>query len=142
MPANLHLSEQVGVFRMCDAYTDRSTWAVPAYFLHWDQFLNGVYYINCTQNDWIEYKFSHKKGSFTFGMLTMFAANNGIVSIIIDGVSQGTIDLYGVNYVHNQLEKLAVEILEDGEHTLRIQATGSNPLSTGWDIMLDYWWIT
>lgn len=115
------------------------TWAI-----HTDasQYLNG-WYIDDSHalNDQVQYKFSHKAGSFTFKLLTATTPGGGIVTVYVDGVSQGTINVYTVGTVYNVTKTLAVAIAKDGEHTLTIKVTAAG---AGGDfyVRLSAWWLT
>jgi hypothetical protein len=93
-------------------------------------------------NDEIQYKFAHRAGAFTFVLLAGMGNATAIITIYIDGVSQGTIDLYNaVPTVWNNFLTLAINILTNGEHTLNIKATSKNGASTNYYVPLIAWWI-
>jgi len=103
--------------------------------------LNGALFNNSnTQNDEVQYKFSHKAGSFTVCLLYHKYTSFGIMTIYIDGVLQGTIDGYGVTS-YNNIGTVSCSILTDGEHTLNIKVTDKNPSSSGYFAAIGAWWI-
>lgn len=66
------------------------------------------------------------------------AAAHGIVEIFIDGVSQGTVDMYSPSTSYQSVI-YTNEQLSSGSHTIKIVNTGTkNALSTGNQITLDY----
>jgi hypothetical protein len=65
------------------------------------------------------------------------ASNQGIATVLIDGVEVGTADYYGKVRVGNQLIWSSTE-LAPGEHTLTLLSTGAeNPSASGADINVD-----
>jgi len=92
-------------------------------------------------NDEIQFKFGQKAGAYTFRLLCQTGLVYAIITIYIDGVSQGTIDLWSAGpNVYNVVKTLAVTIVKDGEHTLNIKATGT----TGgtYYVATVGWWLT
>jgi len=108
------------------------------YYLGWE-LLNNVY-PGPAIGDELDYKFSHKAGAFTFVMVAERGGNMGIVTIYLDGVSQGTIDLYGAAG-WTVVFTLPITILTHGEHTLAIRVTGKNDLSSNYMFGLNAWWL-
>lgn len=119
----------------------QGTWVI---FMRATQYFGGVLLnTSVTLNDELQYKFSHKSGSFNFKLLHIKGADYAIITIYVDGVSQGTIDLYNaVLDVQNVISSLAITITKDGEHTLNIKATSKNVASTGYAVFIGAWWIT
>jgi len=119
----------------------QGTWVC---YMRATQFL-GAALLNTTTdlNDELQYKFSHKSGSFNFKLLHITGADHAIITIYVDGVSQGTIDLYhAITDVQNVISTLAITITKDGEHTLNIKATSKNVASTDYAVFIGAWWIT
>ena len=77
--------------------------------------------------DYMEY-------TFTGTGIACFASkesNRGIAEIILDGVSQGTVDMYSPSILRQQ-EIFRTDTLAYGQHTLQIRVTGQqNPASAG-----------
>lgn len=130
------------VFKTGDAYNAIIA-GVWSYVLNASQFLNGYFY-NSSQalNDEIEYKFSHKQGPFNLMLLCVTDAWGGITTVYLDGVAQGTFDLYTGVTVWNVRVVVPITILRDGEHTLRLRLTGQTPPSAAWRLNLSSLWIT
>ena len=74
-------------------------------------------------------------------MLTVTAPGRGIITIYVDGTSQGTIDLYAAALTYDQVKSLAINILSDGVHTLNLKVTGKNALATEFICLLTSWWL-
>lgn len=66
--------------------------------------------------------------------------DTGYAEILIDGASQGTVDLYGPNFGSNaDVTSFIFDGLADIAHTLTISVTGtSNPFASGQLVKLDY----
>lgn len=92
-------------------------------------------------NDEIEYKFSHDVDDLTLCLLCRIGAFGAIITIYIDGVSQGTIDLYNAGAVFNSIKTLAVSILTDGVHTMRIKVTARHASATNWMAQFSELWL-
>ena len=139
-----HLAEVTpayNVWKPCDAYNAivQGTWD---YLIDTTQFLSGtIYNTSHTQNDEVIYKFTHRRGSFTLVLLCNTDTNRAIATITVDGVAQGTIDLYSAVPVKNVLRTLAVTIASDGTHTLSIKAATRNAAANDWYLTIGAWWI-
>jgi len=90
--------------------------------------------------DELEYRFVSEAGAFNFVLHASNGPNRGIVTILIDGVSQGTIDMYAGGW-GDALNVLAVTITSAGNHTLRIRVTGTNPLSGNYYTLIKAFWL-
>lgn len=115
----------------------------------WALYMNVLSYFNGSfpnsgsgaVNDEIQFKFSQKAGAYTFRLLCQTGLAYAIITIYIDGVSQGTIDLWSAGpNVYNVVKTLAVTIVKDGEHTLNIKATGTTGGS--YYVATVGWWLT
>lgn len=91
-------------------------------------------------NDEVEYRFVSEAGAFNFVLNASNGPNRGIVTILIDGVSQGTIDMYAGGW-GDALNVLPVTITSAGNHTLRIRVTGTNPLSGAYYALIKAFWL-
>ena len=83
-------------------------------------------------NNEISFKLYHKAGSYTLEFLCITDVNYGITTISIDGVSQGTVDLYSAAIAYNVLKTLAVTFLTSGLHTINFKVTSKNASATGY----------
>lgn len=129
------------VFKGCDAYNSiiQGAWT---YTIDNGQVYCFVYVNNSNaQNDEIQYKFTHKRGSFTFVLLHQQDANRAIATVILDNVTQGTIDMYSAGLVRNVVSTVPLTILRDGEHTLSLRTATRNVLSIGWYLVSTAFWI-
>lgn len=80
--------------------------------------------------------------SYTFALLAGRTGNDsGILTIEIDGVSQGTIDLYTVSFTYNVIFTLTATVLTDGWHTLTVRTTSKNGASSGYQAVLTKFWL-
>lgn len=83
-------------------------------------------------NDEIEYELFARDGARTFALFGMKGNNLGIVTIYLDDVSQGTIDLYNGAASRNQINTLAVTVVGTGMHSVKMKVTGKNGSSSGY----------
>lgn len=93
------------------------------------------------QNDEIQYAFSHKAGNYKLHLLTRTDANSCIITVRLDGVSQGTIDLYSAGAVQNVKKTLSITIIGDANHILDMKAETKNVLSGAYGMLMQFWWI-
>jgi len=98
--------------------------------------VNYYYFRNSSnaQNDQIDYKVFLAAGTYTLRIVTATSAAYAIITILIDGVSIGTIDLYSaatVNYVLKSLTEISISLA--GLKTLSFKvATRNASNTTGW----------
>lgn len=134
------------VFKIGPAYNSISPASGTWYILtDAGQLLYGylVNSLDAQLGDEVEYKFSHKAGSYTFCLLTILEYNRGIITVYVDDVSQGTMDLYSMLEVANTVATLPITITSDGEHTLKIEVTGRNSsnYSPYYLVSISAWWL-
>jgi hypothetical protein len=67
--------------------------------------------------------------------------DQGIATVYVDGVSQGTIDTYSSGSLLNQIGTLSINIPTDGIHTLTFTVTGKNGSSSGYGFVISAWWL-
>lgn len=78
------------------------------------------------QNDEINYKVFLAAGTYTLDILGVLNTNNGIATITLDGVSQGTIDLYG-SLTYNAKASIAnIVVSASGLKTLGLKIATHN----------------
>lgn len=94
-----------------------------------------------TLDDELIYKFSQKKGSYTLCLMVCTFTDEPILTVSIDGVSQGTIDLYSAAIAYNVIKTLAITILKDGTHTLSLKAHTKNGASSSYCFRISVWWL-
>ena len=83
-------------------------------------------------NDEIEYTVFAGAGTKTFELFCSTGIGRGIITVYLDDVSLGTIDLYSDPSELNVFKPLAATVVGGGAHTIRIKVTGKNPLATGY----------
>ncbi len=101
------------------------------------QFLAGVFYNSSdAQNDRINFSVYLAKGTYTFDIITVTGSAYAIISLLLDGVSQGTIDCYvagGPNYT--QKKTIAnITISTSALLTISLKAATRNASCTNWYI--------
>ena len=100
--------------------------------------LNGFYYNETNaQNDRIDYKAYLAAGTYTVSLLYKKLAGAAIITVLIDGVSVGTVDAYG-GTVYNNLGTIAnVVIASSGLKTISLKAATRNASNTtGWGLFV------
>lgn len=113
------------------AYTSivQGTWA-------WSSLANQLFYgqyTNTTHNDGdgLSYQIYMRAGTWTFGLLHATASNNGILELLIDAVSQGTIDKYSAVTTYNVRSTItSISIPITGMKTVVLQCNGKNGASS------------
>jgi hypothetical protein len=95
-------------------------------------FGNGTTALN---KDGIDYKIFLAKGTYTFRCLAITNTNRGIIELLVDGVSQGTLDGYSGGAVNNVLQSIAnIVITKSKIYTVTIQVNGKNASSSAYYI--------
>jgi hypothetical protein len=90
------------------------------------------FYIGNTagQNDELNYKVYLAAGTYTLDLFGVLNSNNGIATITIDGVSQGTIDLYGTLTYNTKGSLANIVVSTAGLKTLGIKIATHNASSS------------
>ena len=111
------------------------TWG---YLLDANQFLNGFLY-NTTgaQNDEVVYSAYMGAGTYTFRLFGKVDVNLAILTLLIDGVSVGTVDTYAGAMVRNFTSAITgIVISTAGLKTITLRAATKNPDSSGYYLMI------
>jgi len=108
----------------------QGTWAVEIHDVrvHNHVFNNS----SLTINDEIEYDIFSVAGEKTFELRCTTNIYGGIITIYLDDVSQGTIDLYYATDNYNDIKTLAVTVVGTKMHSLKLKVTGKNPSSNNY----------
>jgi len=86
-----------------------------------------------TQNDRIDYKVFLAAGTYTFSIIGVTASNRAILTLLFDGASQGTIDLYAAGTAYNVLKTITdIVVGTAGLKTISLKAATRHASSTGW----------
>ncbi len=96
------------------------------------QFTNTTHNIN----DQVNYRFSCSGGTYTFRILGHTNTDMGIATLLIDGVSIGTIDWYAASLTRNVLKDLSGVVLTAGNHILGMKAATKHASSTDYYLNL------
>ena len=84
-----------------------------------------------TQNDRVDYLVSFSGGTYTFAEMGYRDTNRAIMTLLIDGVSVGTIDQYSAS-TKNVAGSITGIAITAGSHTVSIKAATRNGSSGGW----------
>jgi len=88
---------------------------------------NGFYQVNDADLAQINFDVWLSKGTYTFSMCYLTDPATAICDVLIDGVSKGTIDTYGVGTVYNSLGTVAnIVITTSGKHSLSLKVNGKS----------------
>ena len=110
----------------------QGTWV---YYIHDGQAFQFIFYnTSGAQNDEIDYRIFAKEGTRTFQVFSTKGQNSGIASVYLNGVLQGTIDLYNATEIMNQLNTLPFTVTSTDFHTVKIKMESKNPSSGGYSI--------
>jgi len=97
-----------------------------------------IYNTSTALNDEIEYEIYAKSGKRTLELAGFTAEYGGIVSIYLDDILQGEIDLYTASETLNTTKTLAIAVVGSKVHSLRIKVSGQNVASTGYYLVLTW----
>lgn len=100
-----------------------------------------LYNFSNAQNDGLRFRFTSKAGSLVLVLLGQTDSNMGIVTVTLDGVSQGTIDLYTASLATDVYKTLTLTVVTDGEHALDLEIKTRNASSTGWYLVAAAIWL-
>jgi len=87
-------------------------------------------------NDRINYLANFSGGTYTFRMKFDSNRDRGTATILIDGVSVGTIDTYSPSSIVNKIGTITGITIASGGHTISIISASKNSSSTGYGIAL------
>jgi len=114
----IQLSSHITILPWNYSSITQGTWATD----HYTQWMFGTNINNnatAAQNDRINYKFSSEAGTWTMRMVYDNYINMGIITVLIDDVSIGTVDTYGLG-VNNISVDFTGFTLTQGAHTLSL----------------------
>lgn len=75
--------------------------------------------------------FNLAAGTYTFTVLYRANTTHGILELLLDGVSLGTIDTYNGSATNNNVSSISsVSVAADGNYTLRMKVNGKNASAT------------
>lgn len=99
---------------------------------------NGGKLNNAAINSEINFDVQLAPGTWTFEMLTDGFSDHPIVSVQVDGVTQGTVDLYRATAVSNLRSSLSGLPLARGKRRLRLVNLSKNASSSGYQVILQH----
>ena len=115
---------------------DAGTWVLAVSASHYSY----AYWYNSTsaQNDAVTYNAYLAKGTYTLGLLSQTNNNEGIITVKIDGVSVGTIDLYSAGIVRNVRSLLTgIPITESKLYEIQLIMATKNGASSSYQCVLN-----
>lgn len=87
--------------------------------------------------DKVSYKVFLAKGTYSISLISIKSTGNPIIDILIDGVSQGTVDTYAAAGVYNQKDTITgVTIATAGIKIITLLVNGKNAASSGYSAYL------
>lgn len=86
-------------------------------------------------------QFNLSAGDYTLFALGISSTNRGILTVVLDGIVQGTIDWYSAIQAANVVETLPITVLDDGTHSLLFRTVSKNASSTDYYMPLTKLWI-
>lgn len=109
----------------------------------WTLFSTGSGVTNQILGDWslratdnlsqVDYKVYLAPGTYTFSLITVKNVDRGIIDVLIDGASVGTMDGYSATLTYNaKLSVTGIAISTGGLKTLSIKVNGKNASSTNY----------
>lgn len=92
--------------------------------------------------DFFEYLFDVDAGTYSFTMIYDRDSNQGIVDVLIDGVSIGTIDTYLSGWAPNTVATISSVGISQGPHTLKLLINGKNASSSDYRMAISWLSLT
>jgi hypothetical protein len=93
----------------------------------------GIYYNSSNaQNDQLDFKIWLDAGTYDFVVIHQKTTSSAILTLLLDGESQGTIDFYGSTSYNNRSTINNIVVANSGLKTLSIKAATRNGSSGGW----------
>jgi hypothetical protein len=90
---------------------------------------------SAAQNDQVDYKAYLAAGTYTLVVLHEKYNNRGIISILINGTSIGTIDCYAVSQAFNVRSTITgISVTTSGLKTISVKVSDKNASSTGYGV--------
>lgn len=83
-------------------------------------------------NDQLEYELFAKHGARTLELLLLTASNSPILTIYLDDIDNGTIDLYSATTIPNCHKTLPLTVVGTKNHSLKLKATGKHDDSSNY----------
>lgn len=87
-------------------------------------------------NDERSNSFFLRAGTYTFRLRGLTTNAAGIATVYVDGVSQGTIDMYAVSAASG-VGTLSIAVLTDGYHTLNLKMASKNGSSSNYNLFAE-----
>ena len=97
------------------------------------------YLVNSTaiQNDQVNYKVFLTAGTYTFSVMHEKSSTRGILTLLIDEISVGTIDFYAAGQTfQNQSAITGISVTTAGVKTLSIKAATKNISSSAYGLVI------
>ncbi|HLA37013.1 MAG TPA: hypothetical protein VJZ02_00935, partial [Candidatus Brocadiales bacterium] len=94
---------------------------------------NSFYNSTAANLDQLDYKIYLAPGTYSLSLLGLKSSNRGIIDILLDSISVGTMDTYAASTVQNNVASLAgITVSTGGLKTLSVKVNGKNASSTGY----------
>lgn len=98
-----------------------------------------VYNLSNAQNDQVDYKVYLEAGTYTFFLFSRTNTVQAILTLLIDGVSKGTIDQYSASLTPSHRQTIEnIVVATKGLKTISLKAATRNANATEWYIVLGY----
>lgn len=119
----------VDVFMTASSHTNWDSISTSSF----DDIYSGRKFSSGTQNDEINFDISLAAGTWTFELIYLKGTSRGICSVQIDGVEQGTIDMYNSSTTYNNRAQITgISIATSGKVTLKLKMTSKNASSSSY----------
>lgn len=91
---------------------------------------------SAAQNDQVTWKYAMGAGTWTVKLYVRKSSNTGIVTVLLDGVSVGTLDTYAASAALAVLSLTGISVGSDGAHTIGFKMATKNASSSGYALGL------
>ena len=130
---NSNILNHVSIYPDCYISVTQGTWQwlMDTLSPYCGRFSNQV---GSANGDRINYTIGFAKGTYTFNILSWSNANWGILEVLIDGVSKGTVDQYSAALNRQVRYSIAGIAITSGSHQVSIKVNGKNASSSDYII--------
>jgi hypothetical protein len=77
-----------------------------------------------------------RAGSYTLKLIYYGINSAAIATIYIDGVSQGTVDMYDAGSTPIKISTLAITVVGDGYHKINLKVASKNASSSNYNMFM------
>jgi len=141
MSSNIGLYEHININQYCYSGVTAGTWVTVGATLAEQTMNEFMYNSSGAQNNQIDYKSYFTGGTYSFRVKFDRNTDRGIITLLVDGSSVGTVDTYGTS-ARNQLGTITGISIPAGAHTISLKVESKNASSSAYYVvygMMGFW---